>query len=76
MLTLYADLKGIYGQDRYKIAYREILEAVNRGEEEGPGRGYSGNINGKRRNPSASAAGQRTAGSWNCWSYPTSTERS
>ena len=52
MLTLYADLKGIYGQDRYKIAYREILEAVNRGER---GRtrqgGYSGNINGKEEEP-------------------------
>lgn len=52
MLTLYADLKGIYGQDRYKIAYREILEAVNRGER-GKTRqgGYSGNINGKEEEP-------------------------
>lgn len=29
MLTLYADLNGIYGEDRYKIAYREIKEALN-----------------------------------------------
>lgn len=28
MLTLYADQKGIYGTDRYKIAYREIKEAL------------------------------------------------
>lgn len=31
MLTLYADLKGIYGADRYKIAYREIKTALNVG---------------------------------------------
>lgn len=28
MLTLYAELKGIYGAERYKIAYREIKEAL------------------------------------------------
>lgn len=31
MLTLYADMKGIYGENRYKIAYREILEALKSG---------------------------------------------
>lgn len=31
MLTLYADLKGIYGKDRYKIAFREIQEAIEPG---------------------------------------------
>lgn len=31
MLTLYVDLKGIYGENRYKIAYREILEALGDG---------------------------------------------
>ena len=51
MLTLYADLKGIYGQNRYKIAYREILEAVNRGEGEKNQQGYSGKINGKEEEP-------------------------
>lgn len=30
MLTLYADLKGIYGADRYKIAYREIMDALGK----------------------------------------------
>lgn len=29
MLTLYADLKGLWGTDRYKKAYREILEALD-----------------------------------------------
>ena len=29
MLTLYADLKGLYGADRYRQAYREIREALN-----------------------------------------------
>lgn len=48
MLTLYADLKGIYGQDRYKIAYREILEAVkNRPGGEKRQSGYSGRILGE-----------------------------
>ena len=51
MLTLYADLKGIYGQNRYKIAYREILVAVNRGEGEKNQQGYSGKINGKEEEP-------------------------
>lgn len=32
MLTLYAELKGIYGSDRYKISYREILEALGRSD--------------------------------------------
>lgn len=31
MLTLYADLKGIYGADRYKTAYREIKSALEQG---------------------------------------------
>lgn len=31
MLTLYADLRGIYGADRYKTAYREIKAALERG---------------------------------------------
>lgn len=30
MLTLYADLQGIYGADRYKIAYRKILEDLGK----------------------------------------------
>ena len=51
MLTLYADLKGIYGQNRYKIAYREILDAVSRGEGEKNQQGYSGKINGKEEEP-------------------------
>ncbi|MGN9171770.1 DNA primase [Lachnospiraceae bacterium HCP1S3_A8] len=28
MLTLYAQMKGIYGPDRYKIAYREIRDSL------------------------------------------------
>lgn len=28
MLTLYAEVKGIYGSDRYKIAYREIKNCI------------------------------------------------
>ena len=31
MLTLYADLMGICGVDRYKIAYREIKTALHEG---------------------------------------------
>lgn len=30
MLTLYADLKGLYGADRYKTAYREIKEELGK----------------------------------------------
>ena len=30
MLTLYAEMQGIYGEDRYKRAYREILEALGK----------------------------------------------
>jgi len=52
MLTLYADLKGIYGQDRYKIAYREILEAVSRGEvRKNRKNGFSGRTSGKEEEP-------------------------
>ena len=52
MLTLYADLKGIYGQDRYKIAYREILKAINKGEGRGCGQnGFSGKISGQEEEP-------------------------
>lgn len=32
MLTLYAELKGIYGADRYKTAYREILKGCIGGD--------------------------------------------
>lgn len=32
MLTLYAELEGIYGANRYKIAYREIREKLGRSE--------------------------------------------
>lgn len=28
MLTLYADVQGIFGVDRYKIAYREIIQSL------------------------------------------------
>ena len=28
MLTLYADVRGLYGADRYRQAYREIKEAL------------------------------------------------
>lgn len=31
MLTLYADVKGLYGADRYRQAYREIKEALQGG---------------------------------------------
>lgn len=31
MLTLYAEVKGIYGPDRYKIAYREIKNCLEGG---------------------------------------------
>ncbi len=31
MLTLYAEVKGIYGPDRYKIAYREIKNCLEDG---------------------------------------------
>lgn len=52
MLTLYADLKGIYGSDRYKIAYREILEAVRNGAGgEKRQSGDSGRICGKEEEP-------------------------
>lgn len=30
MLTLYAEFRGIYGEDRYKKAYREILESLGK----------------------------------------------
>lgn len=40
MLTLYADLMGIYGADRYKIAYREIQSALDAGR--GTKRSYAG----------------------------------
>lgn len=30
MLTLYAEMQGIYGEDRYKRAYRKILEALGK----------------------------------------------
>ena len=30
MLTLYAELRGIYGEDRYKRAYREIRDSLGR----------------------------------------------
>ena len=29
MLTLYAELSGIYGRNRYKEAYREIRQALS-----------------------------------------------
>lgn len=32
MLTLYAELRGIYGAGRYKASYREILKALGEGE--------------------------------------------
>lgn len=52
MLTLYADVKGIYGQDRYKIAYREILEAVSKGTGgENQESGYPCKIRGKEEEP-------------------------
>lgn len=35
MLTLYAEVKGIYGSDRYKIAYREIKDCLEKGEVRG-----------------------------------------
>lgn len=52
MLTLYADLKGIYSQDRYKIAYWEILEAIRSGAKgERRQGGYSSRISGMEEEP-------------------------
>ena len=36
MLTLYADLTGIHGAERYKEAYRQIRDYMDSGEKRGP----------------------------------------
>lgn len=46
MLTLYADLKGICGSDRYKVAYREIKAAIGEG-----GNRYGGSYTGYAGTP-------------------------